>query len=232
MSNIVVPIQMFGLGDIILCQTLLHSFNSKVLWPVLPQFAEGLNRAYPDITFIDYKILKFNYERKEKYSTGNMDILPIRWGDEFAKIPYRTGWMKGKYIMYGQDWQKWTDKAMWVRDAVKEQQLFHALGLVEDEPYTIVNKFFRSDNSGIAAIPDIGGKVVIMQSYEGYSLFDWAKVIEKASEIHTVSTAIIYIMEQLTIQAPNINLYLRKGEETDFTNVDYLLNKHEYILHY
>lgn len=231
---IIVPNQFFGLGDIIFEQTLVRNMlkeGDKVIWPVAPAFTEGLNRAYPDFIFMDMNVLRLNMERKDEYEMNGARVLPLRYADYICKVPYHMC-MKSKYMLYNQPWEQWKDKAMWTRDEQKEKALFEALCLKDGESYNLINRFFRSDCTGNAAIEvSNGNKNIEMQPYKGFSLFDWAYVLENATEIHTVSTSIIYVLELLALKAAQVDLYLRIPDEKDFRNIDYLLNSHKYILH-
>ena len=235
MGKIIVPMQFFGLGDVIWEQTLVRSLLNpfdKVLWPVEPQFVEGLNRAYPDFLFIDRNAINIDWENKTKHEFYGMQVLPLRWADNICNLPY-TECMKSKYILYDMDWRIWKQKAMWRRNPCKENNLFHnILGLEDSEPYILVNKNFQSDNNGYVEFPIPEGiKVVQMSVMPNVSLFDWAKVIENATEIHTVSTSLIYILEMLKLKAKEVNLYPRKPQEHDFRNIEYILTSHNYIKH-
>lgn len=75
----IIPQQYFGAGDAIFIQSLLKQlcdhnshrepYGDKVLYPILPQFVEGFNWAYPDVMFIDYRMLNINYESKVEVNT-------------------------------------------------------------------------------------------------------------------------------------------------------------------
>ena len=53
-------------------------------------------------------------------------------------------------------------------------------------------------------------KIVNLAYIEGFTLLDWGKVIESASEIHTVSTSLIYMIEVLYKKPmQNIHIYQR-----------------------
>lgn len=231
---IVIPNQTFGLGDIIFEHTLVRELvtnEDRVIWPVSPALTEGLNRAYPDFTFVDMNVLRLNLERKEEFEMNGSRILPLRYADMILKVPYHMC-MKSKYMLYGKNWEDWKRQAMWQRDTAKEQALYDALELKEGEQYNLINRYFRTDFSGVADINiDNGLRNIDMQSYQGFSLFDWAKVIESATQIHTVSTSIIYILELLTVKALQVDLYLRKPDEKDFRNAEYILQSHKYVQH-
>lgn len=227
----IVPNQFFGLGDVIFEQTLVRYFGEKILWPVEPHFVEGLNRAYPDITFIAKPFVNLNYERKDEYVTNDMKVLPLRWSDSLMGVPY-SDCMKSKYMLYGFDWQKWKDSAMWVRDEKREKELWYLLGIHSGKPFNLLNTTFGSESQlNVPIVINNGLPTVHMRTIEGFSLFDWAMVIEKATHIHTVSTSIIYLLELLSLQAKTVNIYPRKPIEQDLRNVAYLLTSHDYIIH-
>lgn len=225
----VIPNQYFGKGDVIFVQSLVkHVANgNKVLWPVMAQFVEGLNRAYPHITFIDVNGCGFDLTRQEQYEVthpvyGECIVLPIRFAGDMLKLLYNEV-MAAKYQMYGLDWREWRNNAMWQRDKKKEKALRKVVGKGD----IVINRFFRSDSSGCA---QIDAKGIEMSTIEGFSLFDWCGILEEAKEIHTVSTSIIYLLEMLPITS-EIHLYKRIPDEHDFKNVEYLLQRHKYILH-
>lgn len=224
--------QYFGLGDIIWEQTLVKAIADvkPVIWPVMPQFVEGLNRAYPDITFVDMNLLKLDYNRNYEYEFAGAKILPLRFADSLCQVQYKDC-MKSKYMLYGMDWRSWKNKAMWKRDKTKERSLFNQLGLKRGEPYNLINRFFGSNSQLVAPIKvDNGLHSVELCSIEGYSLFDWAMVIQNAANIHVVSSSICYILELLDLRAKEICIYKRIPIENNHDNYDYILTSHNYIL--
>ena len=226
---IIYPLQAFGIGDVIFTQTLVRKIANgrKILWGVDIHFVEGLNKAYPDIMFVDKNAMNINYDRKDDYILNGMRILPIRWANEILQVPY-TQCMSSKYALYKQDWKTWTKQAMWKRDTAREDELFEKLGLVEGESYKLINRFFGSSSQHVAGIDHRGTEMCQMQ---GFSLFDWAKVIENATEIHSVSTSIIYLLELLSLKSKEVHLYLRLPICSHFNDVSYILERQNYFLH-
>lgn len=199
-----------------------------ILWPVMPQFVEGLTRAYPQIEFTDYtKATGVDFNAKVQKVINGMLHVPIRWSVDIMNVPY-SQCMKSKYDMYGYDWQDWRKHGKWLRDGLKELQLRQSLGLKDGDEYVLVNPYYRSDSSGVVALPSFK-KTIHMRGIPGYSLFDWQPIIEGAKEIHTVSTALLYVLELLDLKQP-IHLYKRVPEENSFDNVQFLFSK-PYILH-
>lgn len=224
--------QFQGIGDVIFSITIARNYirdGHTVLWPVAPHFVEGLQRAYPDIEFKDMNLVNIDYERRDFHWNKESYVVPLRWAREMLEVPYKYC-MRSKYDIMDFMIDSWRDNAMWERDHSREKFLFDSLGLSHDEPYNLVNKTFRSDFTGRVHVKvENDYKCVEMQHYENYSLMDWTKVMLHAKEIHTVSTAIIYLLELLPITAA-VHLYPRIPDEHNFENVDYLFTK-PYILH-
>ena len=130
------------------------------------------------------------------------------------------------------DWHKWKDKAMWQRDANKENDLIKRLKINDGEEYNLINNHFRTNNTGVTDIKiNNGQRNIELAILPGFSLFDWAKVIENATEIHTVSTSIIYILELLQLKAKHVGIYPRKPDESNLQNIEYILTSHNYTHH-
>jgi len=228
----VLPLQAQGLGDVVFSMTLIKRIanGNPIVWGVIPHFVEGLNRAYPDVTFVDWTKLGIDYntkQHKEIYHAeyGKCVIIPIRWADSIMKVGYEQ-WMRSKYDMYGMDYKDWKEHAMWVRDEVKENELIRLVGNSD----TFVNDMFGSDcklKSNVPTFPN----ATKMRVIDGYSLFDWAVVMQKAKHIHTVNTSIIYLLDQLELNATDVHLYQRAIKSQTHKGVDYLINKHNYIYH-
>jgi len=228
----VLPLQFFGIGDVIFSMTLIKriSNGNPIVWGVMPHFVEGLNRAYPNVTFVDWNKLGIDYntkQHKEIYHAeyGKCVIIPIRWADSIMKVGYEQ-WMRSKYDMYGMDYRDWKEHAMWVRDEAKENELSKLVGNSD----TFVNDMFGSDcklKSNVPTFPN----ATKMRVIDGYSLFDWAGVMQKAKHIHSVNTSIIYLLDQLELNATDVHLYQRAIKSQTHKGVDYLINKHNYIYH-
>lgn len=225
-------LQHFGIGDVIFSQTAIRNQygGEDILWPVLPGYVEGLNKAYPDISFVDSTGYGEMLNIKEFTDYKSYQIVPLRWSYDIIKVPF---WqcMMSKYMLFGLNWETWKEKAFWHRTD-KEDNLFNELGLQDGNPYALINTTFGSDFQGRVNIKiPRGVKVVTMRQMSGYSLFDWARVIQRASVIHTVSTSIIYMLEMLDIDATAVHIYIRRPHELSHKNYDYILKRHHYILH-
>ncbi len=185
-------------------------------------------RAYPDITWILDTDSGIDYNRKDFYTIGDMEVVPLRWSDSLVKLPYNFC-MASKFLLFGYDWKDWKQNAMFQRDHKKESELIDFLG-IRDSKFTLVNNNFWTIGRGKRTNIDLKDETVVnMDAIEGFSLFDWCGVMELASEIHSVSTSTLYIFELLDLKCP-IHLYPRTPNEPDFKNVEYIFSK-DYILH-
>lgn len=224
--------QYFGAGDAIFAQTIANDFirdGYKVIWPIMPAFVEGFNRAYPNVTFIDYNILKVNYENKEFKEIGGIMMLPMRYSESLMGKPYRFH-MESKYSFLGKDWRRWKE-TMFYRDADKEYELSRVLGIEKGEKYNLISTTFGSNGQRKIDIQvNNDYRNIEMVPMSDFSIFDWSRVIQNAETIHAVSSASLYLFELLDLSAKEVHLYARKPVEQDFLFVEFLFSK-KYILH-
>lgn len=228
-GSTIIPMQFFGLGDVIWLIHMARYWQQqrglKVLWPVMSKFVADLNRAYPDLHFIDHRSVNVNWNIKLCHPHNGALVVPLRWTYEITRVEY-LHCMRNKYDYVGMDWTRWKENAMPLRDALPELELYKKVNPT-DEPFVLVNKNFRTNGSGVVDIkPATDLKVIHMSAIPGYSLFDWRHVIERAAEVHTVSTSIIYLLELWEIPA---HIYVRRPDEPDHRNYDYLLSKIHYL---
>lgn len=219
--------QSFGLGDIIFCQKIANDYikqGYRVIWGVEPQYL-NIQKHFPKITFIDKNLAGVDYNRRDIHEVGNMIVFPLRWSDSLCEVPYKDC-MKSKYIFFGKAWQSWKN-IEFTRDTEREDLLYGASG-VSGYEYTLVFDTFTYNNIPVD-IPKQEGMVVYVQEKQGYSLFDWAKLIENASYIHAVASSNIYLFELLNLTAKEVHIY-RRPTEKNHENYSYILTK-DYILH-
>jgi len=228
----IAPLQYFGIGDIIFCQTLANDWiaeGHEVVWGVQPEWVSDLQRAYPKVQFVDKASLPISYESQSEHDSHGYRVIPLRWSVEIMKTSY-IDCMKTKYSMFNQHYMRWKEGAMWQRSVERERALFDKLGLNIGESYVVVNETYQSDYKGHKTIQhNAGCRTVKMRTIPGFSIFDWALVLERAKEIHTVSTSLFYILEMLDLRQP-IHLYPRNTDPR-FDHIKYLFTK-PYTLHY
>lgn len=221
--------QYFGLGDILFCMNIANDYlakGHKVIWPVEPQFM-SIQKHFPGITFIDKKMLNINYEDRTETVTESSIIIPLRFSQNNLGLHVRDC-MKSKYMMFGRDWQEWRDFEI-VRDKAAEQKLMDLLRIKDGEPYMVVNRNFKTSIKRVPIVLNTNLRVIEMNPIEGFTMIDWSGVLERATEIHTVSTSIIYLLEKLDLNCVPV-IYKRHPEERSHENYEYILTKNKYVL--
>lgn len=226
----IVPIQPFGLGDHIFTQSLVKQIagDNDILYPVLPQFVEGLSRAYPNVKFMDWRSVSVNFEVRHEQLIGEYRTLPIRFADQLLNTPYYNC-MRAKYDLFGLDFNTWRD-VMFKRDVNREIELRNEVGAIGE--YNLISCFYGSGSQFKSQIePDNGLPNIYMSSLQGYSLFDYSTLIENATNIYSVSSSIVYLLEILSLKASEIHLYGRHHERSTWhKNIEYILTK-DYTIH-
>lgn len=222
---ILIPNLPAGLGDIIFIMSGIKKQGLKTIWPVYPHFIDQLQPAYPDITFVEEKLLNLNYQKQSSYIESGARVLPLVWEHN---IPGPLV-MKGKYDFLNLDWNIWKEGVIYQRNIEKEIQLFNFLN-PENASFNLTNGWFFSKWQGQRQItpPNNGLKEIKMGQVPGYSLFDWSYTIQKATSIHTVATAVVYLLELLTLDAKDIKIYLRSPHEKNHDGYGFILTSHNY----
>jgi hypothetical protein len=223
--------QFQGIGDIFFCEPIarhLHNNgDNEILWPVLDEFI-WVKEYIPYINFIKKSEFVFNYE-----STffGNLDDntihVPLRFANPIFRglhphdysDQYHT--MLDKYRMMGLPENLWRSLS-WVRNNKKENELYNLL--IKNNNYVLVNNFW-SDGVLDIKFNSNGRDIVYMNKINGYTLFDWSKIIEDADEIHTVSTSNLFIIESLKLKTDKVFLYPRRPRENNFDGISEFVNK-------
>jgi glycosyltransferase involved in cell wall biosynthesis len=234
-KDIIVMNQFAGLGDILFCIKIANDYiedGHRVIWAVDSQFI-NIQKHFPDITFVDKKLLAIDYNSQVEVKGNGFRVIPMRWSQNIMKVTLREC-MKSKYALGTNDWNAWKEwrDFEWVRDEKSEDLLFSMLGLDSGDEYIVVNTAYKTQ---IRTIPPIAiesnCKIINMEIIDGFTLLDWYKVLQNAKQIHTVSTSIIYMLEKMELNAEAVCIYIRKPEEQDLKNIDYILtDKHKYIL--
>lgn len=226
--------QPWGIGDVIFSMGIATYFKKQgfhIHWPVRPQYLESLRRAYPKIQFVD--VSSVNQQllmiKDVHIDADGMRIVPIRWSDTVMKVPYKFV-MRAKYDIYNLDWKIWKRAARWNRHYVKENDLGVFLGIHPHEKYNLINKRFGGEHRTVEIKVDNGLRNIYMTDVIGFTMFDWAGIIENATTLHMVSTSTLYMTEVLDLKCKENHLYTRKPIEHNLDYVSYLLSK-EYILH-
>lgn len=228
MSKICLIRQPSGLGDIIFTLKIANYYKNlgyDIWWPVISEFTwisdyiDGYN--FYDKGDSSYKTPLLSNDRfREIYNSTNpvftddFVYLPLQFADQL--VP-NCRIMESKYKLLNMDYSDWSEHFNLNRSKIKEDELYYnVLGLKDDEKYCFISKNYGSPPF-FASFPikyegDL--KIVEMNFIKNFSLFDWSKVIENASEIHTLDSSINYLIDKLTLKTENIFLHTKPGCET------------------
>ncbi len=219
-----------GLGDILYTQGIykhMLGLGYEVIWPIIDEFL-WLN------DYLDTKFVSLNSDFKYKEYLNNNKIietsellyLPIQDSDRLIR-GHKI--MESKYKLINLDPTKWLDYFTFNRIMEREDKLFYnELGLNNDSEYCLILRNYGSPPNFLKYPINYNGdlKVIELDFHENYTLFDWCKVIENATELHLIDSSINYIIERLNLKSKNVNLYSRRGH--NFSEIDYIF-KQEYI---
>ena len=209
-----------GIGDVFFSIGIARYYQKlgyRIIWPVVADIIEMLNQI-TDIEFYDWK---GDFPKKEYYNDANVDVIHT---EEFVFLPIHKSTdiigglvMPSKYQITNasNEASNWSEYFNWNRNIEKENELYYnVLNLKDDEQYIFINQNFVTPPRTIKFPIDVDTsdmKVVNMDYIDGYNVFDWAKVIEKASGIVTIDTCIQYMIEKLDMQSEFYYCYLRNG---------------------
>lgn len=202
MANILIN-QQAGLGDIIFCQKIAKKIveqGNQVYWPVLPQL------SYVN-DYLGYAGIAYSEPNE------SLPVIDLCNADRI----YGGCVIRAKYSLAGYDYADWSDWVTIKRNHSRENELFELLGC--GEKYAFVNRNYGTvPNMAVKNFSfDTKLKVIESRVIDGFNPFDWCKVYENASEIYTVDTSIMVIMEKLKLKSESNNVWGRLGH---FTHVE------------
>ena len=134
--------------------------------------------------------------------------------------------MTSKYSMLGMDCEGWQDCFLFERNLDKENDLYYnVLGLKDDSEYAFVSNLYNTEvrDSKFISHEQFDIPVVELRVVDGFTIFDWSKVLEKAKKIYTVNTAINYLIDVLDTSYDEYVIYAHS--EQNKTEIDYLFRK-------
>jgi glycosyltransferase involved in cell wall biosynthesis len=221
--------QFASLGDILWLIPLVRELQNEgnyCLWPVNAEYV-GLRKHFPDINFVDRSTVPINYDCRFRTDTQYGIWLPYRFASENMGLPLKYC-MTAKYTQYGHSPEIFR-QLYWKRGYESERELERYLELPDE--YVLVNRKYGAQGQYSVNVPDQKLPVVEMRPIPGFTILDWCGVIEKAEQIHTANTSLLYILEIMKLDQ-QIHLYSRKGlwGENGFEYTSFLHSK-PYILH-
>lgn len=221
--------QYFGIGDILFIEPIMRRYflnGYDVVLPVLDKYYD-CRVHFPYIEFVKQNELNIDYERQDVVKTADSIIYPVRWSREYFNSPLNDT-MRNKYRMFEMDLEEWR-RLKWLRFRDKEHALFNEFMQPLPERFNLINGNWHSFNNGYEYIEVENGLPNIRMDFiDGFTLLDWAGVIEKAETIHTVNTSLLYMLETLNV-TDQLHIYTRNNGR-DFQQTQYLRSK-KYQLH-
>ena len=230
MSKICLINQPAGLGDIFFLQKFVDlkiSEGFEVIYPTIPSLIyvrdyikkDGLKFFSMDEDFQ----FKGWMHHQEKIKEENFEYYPFHIADRYIG----GSCMEAKYTFVEQEYSDWQEHFDWQRNTEKEDTLYYnILGLTNNEEYCLVSNVWGTPpTNNYRDVPTSGEyREVKVEMIEGFNPFDWAKVIENASEISIIDTSFNYLIEKLDLRAKNLYLTSR-FTPPNFSHIINLFNK-------
>ena len=227
-----------GIGDILyslkIAEIIHKTNNCNIIWPINSYILSDF-RDYIKIPYIEW-VEEKEYKWLDDYNyfiNGESTPSSLKVDKETAIFPlceaannpdgtFKGGPIMGKkYSTFNLSQNNWQDSIKITRNPEKENELFYNILKLNDKcKYIFAHKVYSTPSHGLLQsgfMPEdfLPGwekdyeALVTGGCLEGYSVFDWIKVIENAADIHVVSTSLFYIMESLDKKLPEIKIYNR-----------------------
>jgi hypothetical protein len=208
-------VQTRGIGDIIIALPIADYFlknGNEVVWPVDEHFLEMFRRAKPDIEFVgvsrsaQHSPGYFLHEPLELISQRNCGrtIILYSFLSGFnicdTRLSSTLKFDEYKYAIAGVPFDfKW--HLQLERDTKREQALFDSLGI--EGQYLLVHEYGSKYEASIPISADIQREYQVVRVDERTdSVFDWLLVIERASILYMIDSAMANLVEQLNLPNP------------------------------
>jgi hypothetical protein len=132
--------------------------------------------------------------------------------------------MSSKYSMVGLDYSDWQDYFKFDRNFEKEDDLYYnVLGLKDDSEFVFINNLYNENRDCDLLKPEnYNLPAVELQYVDGFTLFDWCKVFEKAKSVYTINTSLNYIIDVLDTSYDEYVIIAHN--EKNKTEIDYLFS--------
>lgn len=223
-----------GIGDIFFCQKIARVMMQnryQIIWPLRPDI-HWIKDYIKDIYF---PTTEDDFIGKEVYERGAGAV--IEDGGAFistatADLTHNDGKiMSSKYSMLGLDYTDWKDYFKFERNFDKENDLYYnVLGLKDDSEFVFINNLYNTDirDSELLSSENYDLPVVELKIIDGFTLFDWCKVLEKAKSVFTINTSINYLIDVLDTSYERYVIIAHN--EKNKSEIDYLFSTpHEMI---
>ena len=216
--------QPFGIGDVLFLSPLINHLDiEKAIWPIVDHYywiEKYIN--IPNVTFI--KQSEFNLSNYKDFNE-----IPFQHAHSY--FPQANDCMEAKYLLLEADPELWKELTF-NRNIKKEIQLKQLLNINPNDKFVFINNNFAGPeyNYKLDIKPKTDLKIIYQEYIDGFTLLDWCGILEQAEEIHTVSTAIFFVIEALKLKNTPLHLYPRKPLDKDLSPIKSLINN-KWICH-
>ena len=202
-----------GIGDILWIQKIIKVLSEKyeVFHPVQDSISWMVDYM-PNLCTI--KEVPFPYDK-----VLNLDGID-------ALYPGKRS-METKYLYVNIDWKDYLDYINIKRNKEKEEELFSLVS--SGKPYRLVCPYYgtpktKTSSGALKMNVPLSTSLdnIELKNIEGYTLFDWIKVIQEAEEIYTTDTCILFLIELYPCKATELVCYTRRNSPTE---IEYMFNK-------
>jgi hypothetical protein len=133
--------------------------------------------------------------------------------------------MQAKYMLLNADPEIWKTISF-NRNQEKENKLKHHLNISSDDKFIFINNNFAGPeyNYKVDIKLQTDLKIIYQEYIDDFTLLDWCGVLEQAEEIHTVSTALFFVIEALNLENTQLHLYPRKPLDKDLSPIKTLIS--------
>lgn len=210
--------QPFGIGDILFLTPLVRKMEIEhAVWPVVDYYY--WIRDYVTIPHVDF--IKQSEYSKDQYADYNS--IPFQHAHQIKS--QARDCMEAKYNLFNLSVDHWSSISF-NRNDKKELSLLTKLNINPQEDFIVVNNQFAGQEHGLKTDIQLetNMRVVEMQYLQNYTLLDWCGVLERAKEIHTVSTALFFVVEALNLEKKSLHLYPRKPIDKDLSPIRSLIS--------
>lgn len=210
--------QPFGIGDILFLSPLIKQLEiEEAIWPVVDHY-------YWIKEYIGIDNLTF-VKQSEFKITDYTNYTEVPFQHAHSLILEADDCMQAKYMLLNADPELWRTLSF-NRNQEKENKLKQHLNISSTDRFIFINNNFAGPeyNYKVDIKPQTNLKIIHQEYISGFTLLDWCGILEQAEEIHTVSTALFFVIEALNLENTQLHLYPRKPLDKDLSPIKTLIN--------
>jgi hypothetical protein len=214
------------LGDVLFVMAIAQKYlrsGHKVIFPVEDSYLTGasIEKNFPGIEFISIDNFREFEFPKQPGIHEYLDKIIINLSDTSNYLEH----MGQKYRQLNLPIAYWRNVKI-ERDKISEEKLLAILDIHENEKFNLINEFYSNKKTfHMTTQIQNNYKNVFLKKIDGFNLFDWMGVIERAATIHTVHTSIQYIMDIMPNITEELHIYPRVEVYEPHSYYNYLFIK-------